>query len=109
MDKPHEFQTPTVTEIPRTLEPTTADTFCQKAVLMETPGEFQGLQNAMDRYLDIHGHSDEAYVRVTDIMHKWEFMIGLATQRAMSQLFYENLPDNVIPLQRPVTSPDFAS
>jgi hypothetical protein len=76
---------------------------------METPPEINQLQNAMDRYLDQHAHSDEAYVKVTDVLNKWEFMVTLATQRALQQLFYEDLPPNVIPLQRRLVSPDNAS
>lgn len=76
---------------------------------MELPPEINQLQFAMDTYLDRQGHSEEAYVKVTDVLNKWEFMVSLATQRALQQLFYEQLPENVIPLQRRLVSPDNAS
>jgi hypothetical protein len=41
---------------------------------MELP-EFGQLQYATDRYLDQHAHSDEAYVKVTNVINKFDFMV----------------------------------
>lgn len=71
--------------------------------------EFDQLQNAMNNYLDGHDHTVDAYQTVADVMQKWEFMVALATRRALEQLFYQELPDNVIPLLRPLVAPDSAS
>lgn len=75
---------------------------------MDKIPEFDQLQFATDRYLDQHAHSDEAYVKVTDVINKFDFMVTLAVQRALEELYYKDLPSNVIPLLRHPHSPDSA-
>jgi hypothetical protein len=72
---------------------------------MELSPDTNMFQTAMDSYLDIHMHTDEAYTVVTDVLNKWEFMVKLATSRAIEELFYTDLPSNVIPLQPKLISP----
>lgn len=41
---------------------------------------------AADNYLDSHRHSMEAHRHVIGVMDKFEFMVGLATDRALADL-----------------------
>lgn len=53
----------------------------------------ESLTEYTDAYLDFHRHSPEAYEMVLTVMHRWEWTIDLATDRAKEDLF---VPDNVI-------------
>ena len=58
----------------------------------------RSLTETSDRYLDYHGHSQEAYEHVKRVLDCWEFSVDLARQRAEEKL---ELPlAKVIPFPR---------
>lgn len=55
----------------------------------------QRLTNHMDAYLDHHNHSPQAMERVIDVLNKFDFMVTLATNRALEELPLPYTPEPV--------------